>query len=168
MKTLLHSFVTSRLDYCNSLLASQPDVLVQRLQSVQNAAARLYAGTQRGSHITPVLRDELHWLRIIERISFKLCTLTYKCIHGEAPEYLSPYCIPLCKIDSRISRNRSAMEGNLFVPRTKTKTYGPRSFCISGPSSWNSLPSQLKDSTIQYNSFKTQLKTHLFKISYNL
>ena len=59
--TLVHSFVSTRLDYCNSVLYGIADNQLQRLQSVQNAAARLVTGTRRTEHITPVLQS-LHWL----------------------------------------------------------------------------------------------------------
>ena len=55
-KTVVHAFVSSPLDYCNSLT----DSLVQRLQAVQNAVARLVTGTRRCEHVRPVLR-QLHW-----------------------------------------------------------------------------------------------------------
>ena len=72
-KTLLNAFVVTRLDYCNSLLAGVPSCQLDRLQSVFNAAARLVCRASRHDHITPLLRDKLHWLRCRERITFKLC-----------------------------------------------------------------------------------------------
>src|SRR5206468_9288370 len=67
-----HAFVTSRLDYCNSLLAGHPAVLLDRLQSILNSAARLYAGVSRRSHVSAILRDDLHWLSIPDRKSTRL------------------------------------------------------------------------------------------------
>ena len=64
LKMLLHAFISSRLDYCNSLLEGQPMCLINRFQIVQNAVARMYAGLSRSTSITPVLRDDLHWLKI--------------------------------------------------------------------------------------------------------
>ena len=80
----MHAFVSSRLDYCNSLLFGVTDSLVQRLQAVQNAAARLVSGTRRSEHITPVLR-QLHWLPVRERIEFKIAVLVYKALNGLSP-----------------------------------------------------------------------------------
>jgi len=86
-KTLVQSFVSCRLDYCNVLLFGISGGLIQRLQSVQNAAARLVTGAPRRDHITPVLR-QLHWLPVKQRIDFKLAVLVYKSLHGLAPPYL--------------------------------------------------------------------------------
>ena len=66
--TLVQSFITCHLDYCNSLFSGITDSLFRRLQSVQNAAARLVTGTRRCDHITPVLR-QLHWLPV-QRVCF--------------------------------------------------------------------------------------------------
>lgn len=62
-ETLIHAFITSRLDYCNSLLYGTPQVQIDKLQRVQNAAARLIFKQPKFSHITPLL-CQLHWLPI--------------------------------------------------------------------------------------------------------
>jgi len=90
-KTVVHAFVSSRLDYCNSLLFGVTDSLVQRLQAVQNAAARLVSGTRRSEHITPVLR-QLHWLPVRQRIEFKMAILVYKALNDLSPQYLADDC----------------------------------------------------------------------------
>ena len=77
LKTLLHAFISCRLDYCNSLFYGLPKQDLRKLQLAQNAAARLFGGLSRYNHITPVLR-QLHWLPIKERIDFKIAMLTYK------------------------------------------------------------------------------------------
>jgi len=79
--SLVHAFISCRLDYCNALLYGIADGQLQRLQSVQNAAARLVTGTRRTDHITPVLKS-LHWLPVRQRITFKLATLVHKCLDG--------------------------------------------------------------------------------------
>ena len=80
-KTVVHAFIASRRDYCNSLLFRISDNLLRRLQAVQNAAARLVTGTRRREHITPVLR-QLHWPPVRQRIEFKLAVLVYKAMNG--------------------------------------------------------------------------------------
>jgi len=69
-KTLVHAFVSSRLDYCNSVLAGVSGQLLHRLQVIQNAAARLVTGVRKYERMTPVLRS-LHWLPVRQRITFK-------------------------------------------------------------------------------------------------
>jgi len=66
-KTLVHAFISSRLDYCNSLLVGAADRVIRKLQGVQNAASRLITGTRKYDHIIPILRD-LHWLPVHQRI----------------------------------------------------------------------------------------------------
>src|SRR5215469_6996339 len=66
---------------------------------------------------TPLLR-ELHWLKVPYQITYKLCTLVFRCLHGTAPPYLADHCILLTDLSSRRSRNRSAAVGDLLIPRS--------------------------------------------------
>ena len=70
-KTLVQAFISCRLDHCNSLLYGVTDNVTRRVQSLQNAAARLITGARRRDHITPVL-CQLHWLPVRRRVKFKL------------------------------------------------------------------------------------------------
>jgi len=76
-RTVVQAFISYPLDYCNTLLCDISDGLIQHLQSVQNAAARLVTGARRRDHITPVLR-QLHWLPVRQRVDFKMAVLVYK------------------------------------------------------------------------------------------
>ena len=84
-QSLVIALVLSQLDYCKSVLVGLPASLIQRLQSVQNAAARLIYSIRRSEHITDALIS-LHWLRVQERIAFKVAVLTYRAVHGTAPK----------------------------------------------------------------------------------
>ena len=118
------ALVSSRLDYCNSLLCGLPGILLHKLQSVQNATARLITGTRRRDHITPVLR-ELHWLPIRERVKFK--------VFGQAPLYLADDC---CLVSDRSRRSlRSTDIPTCVVPRTLS-SYGDRTFAAAGLRLW--------------------------------
>jgi len=75
-RTMVQAFITSRLDWCNALYYGISDELMRRLQSVQNAAARLITGTRRCDHISPVLR-QLHWLPMHQRVNYKIATLVH-------------------------------------------------------------------------------------------
>ena len=81
--------VNAYMDYCNVLYYGIYDELIRRLQSVQNAAARLVTGTRRSDHISPVLR-QLHWLPVRQRVVFKVATLVYQSLCGHAPGYSIP------------------------------------------------------------------------------
>ena len=97
-----------------SLLAGCNKQLVDQLHRVLNCAARVIGGDRR-DHVTPLLRDKLHWLRAKERITFKLCLLVYKAIKGLAPSYLQDLCVPVTTVYTR-SALRSAAPGDLVVP----------------------------------------------------
>ena len=71
------------------------DSLLSKLQTVQNAAARVVTGTRKFDHITPVLH-QLHWVH--QRITFKLAMITFKCLRGLAPSYLADACIPVSSV----------------------------------------------------------------------
>ena len=84
-KLLIHALVTSRLDYYNSILYGCNQSILQRLQLLQNYAARLVSRIPKFCHITPSLKD-LHWLPVQGRIQFKLLSIVFKCIHGTGPQ----------------------------------------------------------------------------------
>ena len=85
---MINATVTSRLDYCNSLLYRAKQSHIDRLQCFQNNAARIISKRRKFDHISPVLR-ELHWIPVEHRISYKILLLTYKALNGHAPQYLS-------------------------------------------------------------------------------
>lgn len=165
-KTLVHAFISSRVDYCNSLLYGTTAHVQRRLQAVMNASARLICGLGRYDHITPALRDDLHWLPVPQRIEYKVALLVYKCLHGTGPLYLTACCTALTMAD-RQHQLRSITRGDLVQPRTRTRRVGPRSFCSAAPAVWNSLPPTLRDFSLTLGQFKKHLKHHLFITVYN-
>jgi len=121
----------------NSVLAGISCQLQDRLQSVLNAAARLVFSARRSECITPLLR-ELHWLRVPERVTFQLCVLAYRCLHGTVPSYLAASFLWTSDIDTR-RRLRSADSATLLVPSTRRTTLGDRAFPVASASAWNSF-----------------------------
>ena len=87
-ETLVHAFVSSKLDYCNALRIGLPKYQIDRLQSVLNTAARIKTFTCKYDHIIPVL-VRLHWHPVSYRIRFKVLLLTYKALTDLSPEYIS-------------------------------------------------------------------------------
>ena len=84
---LIHAFVMSRIDNCNGLLYGLSDLLLGRLQRIQNSAARLVTRTRSHESISPILHT-LHWLPVKDRLIFKLLIIAYNCQHQLAPHYL--------------------------------------------------------------------------------
>ncbi|XP_073328899.1 uncharacterized protein [Pagrus major] len=162
-ETLIHAFITSRLDYCNSILYGSSSKVLNKLQYIQNSAARLLTHTRSREHITPVLQN-LHWLPVPHRINFKLLLLTHKALHNQAP----PYLMDMLHHHTP-SRNLRSSDANLLSPplRTKHRTWGDRAFSIAAPSLWNSLPKHIRDCP-DSSTFKSLLKTHLFKLAFHL
>jgi len=136
-KTLVQAFVSCRLDYCNSLFFGISEGLMNRLQTVQNAAARLVTGTRRCDHISPLLR-QLHWLLVRQRVEFKVATLVHQSLSGMSPPYLADDCCLVA--DAREWRLRSTASRTSIMTRTYS-TFGDRAFSAAGPGLWNSLPS---------------------------
>lgn len=160
LEQVIHAFITSRLDYCNSLYFGLDKSSIQRLQLVQNAAARLLTAKKQKDHITPVLRS-LHWLPVQRRIEFKTLLLTFKSLNGLAP----PYLAEIIRTYTPTRPLRSLNEVLLNVPKSKQKTRGDRAFAVAAPTLWNSLPHKIR-SAPTLGSFKSQVKTHLFSLTF--
>ena len=153
----VHAFISSRLDYCNSLFTCLNKTSIDKLQLVHNAAARLLTRSKKSCHITPILAS-LHWLPVHYRIHFKVLTFTFRAIHGQAPIYITELIHPYTSTRSL----RSADQHLLDPPKTNLKTKGDRAFEATAARLWNALPLDLKKAPSEA-SFKKHLKTHLFR-----
>jgi len=160
--TLIRALIVSKVDYCNSVLAGIPGQLQDQLQSVlnaatllvfsarrseritpllraihqtfntvMNAAARLVCSARKYEHITPLLRD-LHWLRVPERIEFKLSVLVFRYLHGMALPYLASELRCVADVDTR-KRLRYSSTSALVTPSSCRTTIGDRTFFVVAP-----------------------------------
>jgi hypothetical protein len=139
---LVHAFVTSKLDYCNSLYQGLPKKLLNKLQRVLNMAARVVTRTKKYDHITPVL-SSLHWLPVHERIQYKILILTFKALNGMAPAYLTELLKPYQPARVIRSANHKLLE----IPKSKLKRCGERSFSRCAPVLWNNLSLNIRELT---------------------
>ena len=154
---LLHALVSSRIDYANVILVGLPKYQLHKLQRKQN---RIETKTPKFDNITPVLK-KLHWLPMEERVKYKVATLTFRAIRGMAPENISN----LISTQTRRAPFDHAKKIVLVTRKSRTKTYGDRTFSSQAPTIWNALPHELRNET-DCIKFKKQLKTHYFKTAY--
>ena len=158
-KLLATALVSSRLDYCNSLLYGIADIDLTRLQRVHNQLARLVTKSPPFTRSIPLHRS-LHWLPVRFRILFKINLLTYKTLRVKQPVYLHSMLATSIPFRSL----RSSNDNSLSVPRVKTNT-DARAFHSCAPSLWNNLPLSVH-SSISDATFKKHLKTHLFDLTF--
>jgi len=174
--------------YCIVLVIAPLAHLVFKCCTVlsQRAALPVWTiPTTTHDRIKHVLLDRLHWLPVPQRVQYKLCSLTFKALHGRAPTYLADLFQPVASVGSW-QRLRSATIGDLVTRPTSTY-FGARSFAVAGPTIWNQLTADVyirtcicwrpndsrrlvcwkvslaRRSTKSVNSFKTVLKTFLFR-----
>lgn len=161
---LVLAVVMSRIDYCNAVLASLPAKTIEPLQRVQKAAARLVLKLGPRDHVTSALQ-QLHWLPVSERITYKLCLLMYAAHSGNCPAYIADIVQTQQSVfRSRRPGLRSADSVDYFKPRLSS-TFGERSFSYAGPHEWNKLPTSVR-SAQNINIFKRLLKTHLYHVAF--
>jgi len=160
-QSLSVALVLSRLDYGNATLAGLPACLLNRLQSVLNAAARSIACLRGSEHIDALA--SFHWLRAPERIKFKLAVIIHRALRGTAPQYLLDrlqYVADLRLPTRRRGRLRSSTSSLLDVRPSRRVTVGDCSFAAVGPRLWNSLPADVQ-SALSLATFRQKLKTCL-------
>ena len=164
MKTaekVIHAVVSSKLDYCNSLLYGLSKLSLQKLQRIQNRAARILFKESKYSHITPLLM-QLHWLPVEQRIIYKVLLIMYKSLNNLAPNYLANLFQQYMPPRSL----RSIKKCLLHVPASRLKSFGDRSLMVYGPKIWNDLPQDLRQQT-SVGTFKVKLKTYLFTCAFS-
>ena len=178
-QTIATSLIHSKVDYCNSLFLNLPRYQLDRLQLILNSAARAVSKTPRFRHISPVLKS-LHWLKIDQRIQYKVLSLTYKTLQSQKPSYL----YNLLNLQANTSTRSSTVITLQRPPVNSRLKITDRSFTYHTPALWNSLPKELRyplsltSSTnllhstnhhllaLSPSQFHSKLKTHLFQQSF--
>ena len=139
-KTLVHTFVTSHLDYCNSHLFGVPKYQIDRLQKVLNAAARLIFRIPKFDHISPAL-FHLHWLPVAYRIHFKLLLLVYKSLNNQGPQYIQKYLQPytLLLVTTYVPATRASLRSPELILRLLVIALCPlQTISVEQTAMWNS------------------------------
>jgi hypothetical protein len=153
----VRSLVLSRLDYGNSLLGGISVANTQRLQRLQNRAARLIYCVNKRTSAPPLLR-ELHWLPVQQRIHFKILLHVYNCVNNTAPSYLKNLIHFYKSGRSNLRSSNDVLRLDVPIPK---RNVGESAFSFIGPKLWNDLPLKIRQAK-NVKLFKKQLKTHLF------
>lgn len=156
--TIVTSFILSKMDYCNSLLAPVTKECINKLQKLINACVRFIYNLSKRSHVSEYAKN-LHILPAKQRIHYKLCIVAYKIINGQAPPYLSNFIIP--KVINRTNL-RSEEDYFMMQPLKPTNDISSRMTKL-----WNNLPYDIRCSS-NIDDFKGKLKTFYFKFAYNI
>lgn len=130
-----------------------------KLQRIQIAAARLVTGTPRFCHATPML-FHLHWLSISYRIKFKILLLTFKCLHGSAPNYLTELIRIKLQPGTLVGQRSLCYPSHLVL-----RPVGDRAFQSATLYLWNALPSTIRNIKT-LDTFKTAVKTHFLNLAF--
>ena len=161
--TLVHTFVLTRIDYCNAVLVGTTKQQLNRFQMVLNTAARLLLRIPKFGHISSSIINTLHWLPVPDRPTFKRCCLVWNSVEGDGQIYLREPCTWSSVGSGRVLR--SSTSSLLKVPFCRSATTQRRAFAVTGPASWNSIPLQLRllsNDRGHALTFKKQLKSFLF------
>ena len=158
-KLLANALVSSRFDYCNSLLSGIAETELTKLRRVLNRLAGVVTKSPPFTRSVPLLRS-LHWLPLKCRVHFKICLLTYKAPHEEQPVYLRS--LIAISLPSRSLRSNRGI--TLSIPRINTNT-SARAFSLCTPSLWNNLPLSVRSAT-SVATFRRRLKTYLFNLAF--
>ena len=160
-KIIIQAIIQSRLDYCNSLLLRTSEFQPHKLQQIQNMACRIVCNLRKYDHITDNMKD-LHWLKVHQRIHYKVACLMFNCIRKSAPNYLIKFILPV----QHRRQLRSSVSDKCSSTYCKTTIAYKSSYASAGPRIWNSLPPNIRKETNK-RIFHKLLKTYLFGQSYN-
>ena len=153
LRLIINALVMNKLYYCSTVWSNTSATNIKKLRAVQNFACRILTNTGRYDHVTPALRA-IRWLPVEEHLKYRETLITYKCMNGLAPPYLSKLFIKRNEIHDLNTRNNKA----LHIPQHKTVS-GQRTFYYRAVKLWNDLDEDLKK--LPWKSFKTKLKNKM-------
>lgn len=160
LELLVHSFITSRVDFCSSLFYGSTSDSLKGLKSVLSSSARVLTGANRRCMITPIF-IKLHWLPLEARILYKLATFGFKITQQQTPKYLLSHIYLNIPIRSTRSASAPVLSSLSFKSTSRLVKYGDRSCFFSICEVFNSLPAEIRGS-LNLNIFKQHLKKYLF------
>lgn len=148
---MVEALALSHINYCSIVWGSANRTQIQRLQLLQNFAAKVAHGDARKyDHVTPIIK-ELNWMKIEKKIFYDLSTLMFKILKGKLPKWV--YSFPIV---GDFRRQGTRHSGDLIVPRLQTEI-GLRAITCRGPKCWNTLPSNVTQAS-SFPVFKGKLR----------
>ena len=150
IRTLIHSFVVTRIDYCNSVLSGITAVHTERVKRIMNVADSLVLWIPKFALVSTLIRDNLHWLPAVQWIKFKILQLVANCIHQRALLYIQEFCVLVSAVQGG-PHLRSTDQFCLVVNRCRLSSMQRRGFAVEGSLAWNDLPEDLCRQCELYN-----------------
>lgn len=151
---VIDALVLSIINYCSNVWGSANKTQIERVQKLQNFAARVaVGGIGKYDHVSPAIK-RLNWLKIENKCSFDICMFIFKILKKRFPEWLYRNIFDISITRDRPSRQRQ----NLYVHRVNTEI-GTRMIPVRGPKTWNKLPIAIRDIT-SINVFKDRLRKY--------
>ena len=160
-KYIIQALVISKLDYCNSLLLRSADYQLNKMQWIQNMACRIVCNLHKFNNVTSSMQG-LHWLKIPYQIQFKIAHIMFKCLNDQAPKYLTD----LLPSKQKTQQLHSSTSNRYPSILDRSSLAHNASFLAAGPRLWNGLPKNIRLQP-SLDMFRSNLKTHLFKICHH-
>ena len=153
---VIQSLALSILNYCCRVWGMTTKEQLERVQKVQNFAAKIaYGGTRKYDHVTPILK-KLQWIKIENKINFDICVFMYKSLNHLLPEWLFEFP------SVGVAQVRPTRQSNNLIVKRTTTDLGARALSVRGPRVWNEIPLDVKSST-SIQLFKENLKKHFLR-----